>query len=58
MVLLAAVFCFWLYRIGRPKRRISDKPIFSTTRVGTHDHHGNYLEVEVQTGLVNIVEEP
>ena len=52
MVLLAAVFFFWVRRVTRVKRRISHKPIQSTTTVGMYDHHGRYYEIEVQTGLI------
>ncbi len=58
LVVMAAIFVLWVYRATCQKRRISHKPIHSTVLVGTHDHHGRYYEIQVQTGLVNIVEDP
>ncbi len=57
LVIGTAVFVVWVLRVTKQKRLISHKPIQSTTIVGTTDHHGRYYEIEVQTGLMNIVGE-
>ncbi len=58
LVVMAAIFVVWVWRATNVKRKISDKPIQSTTLVGLYDHHGRYYEIEVHAGLVNIVDGP